>query len=531
MKQFFIKNNINGSQKVNIPLALPTVLWAACPNNPTGNSLNSFRKIPSSQNCRELISLISRLFLIPLIFLLLFSACAPPKSSPPPLPQTSPPLASDTLHHPRKIAPYRYGEDPSIMKAKRKYIPREIWDVAGSPDLAKERIHLNEAVKKDPSNYEPLYFLGFNYLEARMLNESAETFEKVLKLKPDHPLALENLALAYFQNHLYDKALAVSKRGLKLYPGNPRLIYLQGQCYLSGENNPEKAEKIYTEAVSKGIKSPHIYTGLAEVYMEHGEDQKDQAYRILDKCIDEFPGYPNASALLAELCMERGDAEKAVSLLRQVIEITPAFTDARRLLGEIYIETAHYKSAEETLTAALNQRPDNINEIKNRLGEVYVNTEQTEKAREILRQVINFRGEDPDRSENLAQAYLMLAMADLTEGKTSSARQNIGNAEKEKYDPATLTLLQSRLLTQQGEYDKAASLLQNFSQQTDEENSLPPYKIYLEMAKIEAHRGNKPKAAVFLKTAFEKAAGYQKTTLKTLISYNDKLKSIKALSD
>jgi tetratricopeptide (TPR) repeat protein len=413
------------------------------------------------------------------------------------------------------------------MKAKRKYIPREIWDVAGSPDLAKERIHLNEAVKKDPSNYEPLYFLGFNYLEARMLNESAETFEKVLKLKPDHPLALENLALAYFQNHRYDKALAVSERGLKLYPQNPRLIYLLGQCYLSGENNPGKAEKLYTEAISKGIKSPHIYTGLAEVYIENKGDKKDQAYKILDKCIDEFPGYPNASALLSELCMERGDAEKAVSLLKKVIEITPAFTDARRLLGEIYIETADYKSAEETLKIALNQRPDNINEIKNRLGEVYVNTGQTEKAREMLNQVINFRGEDPDGSENLAQAYLMLALADLTEGKTSSAQQNIKKAEKEEHEPAALTIAQSRLLTQQGEYDKAASLLQNLSQQTDEANSIPTYRIYLEMAKIEAYRGNKPKAAAHLITASNKAAGYQKTTLKTLISRDEKLNNIK----
>jgi len=165
MKQIFIKNNISG-----------------------------FQKITFFSDCKGRLSFVSYFLLLPLVsILLLFSACASGKKSPPPLLQTSSPLVShtsDTLPHPRKIAPYRYGEDPSIREAKHKYIPREVWDVAGSPDLAKERVYLNKAIKKDPSNYEPLYFLGFNYLEARMLNESAEAFEKVLKLKPDHPLAL-----------------------------------------------------------------------------------------------------------------------------------------------------------------------------------------------------------------------------------------------------------------------------------------------------------------------------------------------------
>ena len=399
--------------------------------------------------------------------------------------------------------------------------------MAGSPDLAKERVYLNEAIKKDPSNYEPVYFLGFNYLEARMLNESAEAFEKVLKLKPDHPLALENLALAYFQNRQFQKAFAVTERGLKLYPGNPRLIYLQGQCFLSDGNDPEKAEKLYTDALNNGVKSPHIYTGLAEVYLEQENGKKAEAFKLLQKCVGEYPGYPNASTLLAELYMERGDSAKAVSLLRQVMETTPAFTDARRLLGEIYIETADYKSAENILKMALNQRPDNINEIKNGLGEVYINMGQVEKARETLGQVINYKGEDPDYSENQAQAYLQLARADLLEGKTASAQENIKKAEKGKYDPAILALIQSRLFTQQGKYDEASNLIKTLLEEDGEENSLPPYKIYLEMAKIEAVRGNKSKAADFLKTAADKAAGYQKSTLKTLISRDEKLKNIR----
>ncbi len=399
--------------------------------------------------------------------------------------------------------------------------------MAGSPDLAKERIYLNKAIKEDPDNYEPIYFLGFNYLEARMLNESAEAFEKVLKLKPDHSLALENLALAYFQNRQFDKAMAAAEKGLKLYPGNPRLIYLQGQCFLSGKDNPGKAEQLYTDALNNGIKSPHIYTGLAEVFIEQGSDKKAEAFKLLQKCVDEYPGYPNASTLLAELYMEKGDSAKAISLLRQVMETTPAFTDARRLLGEIYIETAEYKSAEDILKMALNQRPDNINEIKNGLGEVYINMGQLEKAREILNQIVNDKSEDPDHSENKAQAYLQLAIADLLENKTIPAQENIKKAEKEKYDPAILALVQSRLFTQQGKYDKASNLMKTLLEEDGEENSLPPYKIYLEMAKIEAVRGNNSKAADLLKTAADKAAGYQKSTLKTLISTDEKLKSIR----
>jgi len=47
------------------------------------------------------------------------------------------------------------------------------------------------------------------------------------------------------------------------------------------------------------------------------------------------------------------------------------------------------------------------------------------------------------------------------------------------------------------------------------------------MAKIEAQRGNKPKAATLLKISAGKAAGYQKSTLKNLVTRDEKLKDIK----
>ena len=429
---------------------------------------------------------------------------------------------SPTLSHGVKVKgvkkpPVRYGEDPSIRKAKRKYLPREVWDVAGSPDLSRERVYFEKAIRENPSNPEPIYFLGFNYFEARMLKKSAETFERVLKLKPDHELALENLTLVYFQDHRYKEAEETTRKGLKYYPDNPRLIYMLGQCFLSGDKDSGKAVEVYRNALRRGIKSPHIYTGLAEVYIEENGEGSSKARKLLEQCVKEYPGYPNALMLLAEIYLENGDAGKAISLLRKLIETVPSFNDAKRLLGEVYIETGNYKKAEGILLLSLEHRPDNVNEIRNLLGEAYIEQGEFVKARKILDKITNKGNSDPDYRENLVKAYLQLALVDIGEKKLDLAEDFIEKAAKEKPDKRFFNYVKSHLLTARGDFKGAERLLQDVLEEDEGDSPLPLYRIYFAIALIREASGDNNGVEEFLKKSRDKASGYREKTLRFLI--------------
>ncbi len=392
----------------------------------------------------------------------------------------------------KKVPPYRYGEDPTIRLAKRKYIPPSVWDVAGSPNLAKERIYFKKAIERDPKNPEPLYFLAFNYLEDRKLQDSAKTFEKVLTLNPPlkyHRLALENLALVYMQMEKYRKAMEVAKRGLKYYPNNPRLIYIVGQVYLHGQKDPQKAMDVYRKAISDGIKSPHIYTGLADVLAEEGRE--DEAIPLLERCIREFRGYPNASLLLADIYLEKGKPFKSIDLIRGVIEVSPSFNDAFRLLSEVYIYCGKYSEAEKAIKKAISFRPDEICEFKNILAKIYILQGEYDKALQVLKEVLSKANTKEDK--DLAQVEMALAYF-----KKGEVKKSLQILQKSSESPLR-EYVYSLIYWQRKEYRRALKTMEEVSRET----AMPRFLVYQQMAQIGKDMGDEKVYQKYIKKAME----------------------------
>lgn len=359
----------------------------------------------------------------------------------------------------KKVAPDRFGEDKTIRVRKRKYLPKKIWDVPGSPNLEMERYYFRKAVEKDPKNAEAWYFLGFNYREAYMYDSAIKCFKKVIELEPDSKLALENLSFIYIEKKKYKEALNVIETGLKHHPKNPQLLYLLSRVKLEGEKDPKGAANILEKALADGIEDPRINRGLAMAYFKMQKSEK--GIQVLEESVKKFPMYPDTYLILAEKYIEtKGNDQEAIKLLNKLIELVPSYGDAYLQLGDIYIDVGDFRSAKKVYLEALRQRPENIREIYLQLGRTYMGLDDLDNARKYFE---NATMKDGKQEEDFVatEAIVGLAKVNIEKKNYKSAESLIEIAGKRAPDNPEVNFCRSDLEYARGNYKKAMEILNN----------------------------------------------------------------------
>lgn len=433
-----------------------------------------------------------------------------PGNSPSSSPGMSPSLDDPV---PGKVPPNRYGEDREIMVRKRKYIPREVWDVAGSPSLERERYYFKKALEKDPDNPELLYFLGFNFMEGHIYDRAVVYFKRALKLEPGHKLARENLVFSCLQMSDYKSAGEEAAEGLKRYPLDPRLLYFQALVELYGKKNPGKALELLEKASLKNIRDPRLYQGIAQVYFETGKP--GQGIALLERSVGEFPDYPDSHVLLAEKYRdERGEIKKAVNLLEKIIRAVPSHDDSYVLLGDIHLETGNFPGAEKYYMQALKKRPESPGEIYIQLGKTYLEMKKPSDAARWFQKVLE-TGNDQTGEEGwelIPEAYLGLCRARIQEGDFSQASKYIEKAEKISPDPSAVLLARSDLDFARKDYDRALSFIRRIKsgENNDPDGKELEMEVNLRLSRIYRAKGETKKADWHLDKAIEEAPAYLK---------------------
>ncbi|MCD4782699.1 MAG: tetratricopeptide repeat protein [Candidatus Eremiobacteraeota bacterium] len=358
-----------------------------------------------------------------------------------------------------RVAPDRFGEDKTVRVRKRKYLPRKIWDVAGSPNLEMERYYFKKAVEKDPKNVEAWCFLGFNYREAYMYNDAIKCFKKVLKLEPGNKFALENLSFIYLEKKDYKEALNIIEKGLKHHPQNPQLIYLLARVKLEGEKDPEGAAIILEKALADGIEDPRVNRGLAMAYFKMQKPVK--GIQILEESVKKFPMYPDTYLILAEKYIEtKGDDQGAIKLLNKLIELVPSYSDAYLQLGDIYIDVGDFKSAEIVYQEALRQRPENMREIHLQLGRAYMGLDDLDNAGKHFEKAMVKDGKKV--GDSIATGAIVgLIKVNIEKKDYKSAESLIKIAVKKAPDDPEVNFCRSDLEYARGNYKKAKEILGN----------------------------------------------------------------------
>lgn len=169
-------------------------------------------------------------------------------------------------------------------------------------DLNKAVDQLRLAAQAAPNNTKPLLMLA-EILDGTGRAEQAQPiYEQILKIQPDHPVALNNLAYIKAEKGVdLEEALGMVRRAQQKDPHSDEIADTLGWIYIR-KNLSEDAVRVFQDLTTKEPKNPifHYHFGMA--LQEKGD--KTAARRELEEALKDSPSKPQEQQirdLLAKL--------------------------------------------------------------------------------------------------------------------------------------------------------------------------------------------------------------------------------------
>ncbi|MCE1248612.1 MAG: tetratricopeptide repeat protein [Firmicutes bacterium] len=415
-----------------------------------------------------------------------------------------------------------YDEDNFIFEARKKYLPKEIWDLSNgkTQDFEKEEKAMREAIAKNPGNTDVLYLLAYNQFDREKYDEAIKIFEDILKIKPDEERAVEGRAYAWYKKELYATSKKMAIEALKKYPRNPRLMHVLAGSYLFGERNPHKAIEIYEKAIKVDPNDVRLWLGWGESYLEiKSPEASRKGVEILTECIRRFPKYHIAYIVVGEEHQLQGNYREAVRFLEKSMELDPIYYRAYADIGDMLVDLGRYKEAEAYYQRTLKTNPRYEALIYTQIGRLYVILGNPEMAEKCFREGISVHKDNPEDNQEKAMAYLELSRLESKRKNFAKAREYIDNAFKDfphyEYNHYYLALL----YLDEGKFAQAEKQLRKSYDKNTPEDSMEPFEIDYGFARIYAAAGKFDKAMKNLEASAAALNSYRKLSI-----YNQSLR-------
>lgn len=183
-------------------------------------------------------------------------------------------------------------------------------------------IYIRKAIDLDVKNYDLYLTKAYVHYQLNQLEAEKATYEAILKLAPNHLVALNNLARLLRDTNQLDEAIALYKRALTINSDDSKYERYIGYLLIL-KNDYLSAREWFERALVK--------------------DQNDyQSYRFL-----------------GDTYYAKDDFEKAISYYEKSLEINSEYYQALYPLGKAYFFLNRLEEAKEHLTKYLKKFPEN----------------------------------------------------------------------------------------------------------------------------------------------------------------------------
>ncbi|MCC5904787.1 MAG: tetratricopeptide repeat protein [Balneolaceae bacterium] len=360
-----------------------------------------------------------------------------------------------------------YGQVAAELEPENKWYHlnlADIYRVSGQNELSVES--LKTVLEYHPRDVDVLYTLAELYMDFGELEQSNKILDQILEFRGSS----FEVHFRKFQNYNAlgkdDKALAELENMREISPGNLSTLHTISQYYLE-LGDLQAAEEVLTEARERNPGDPQTLILLAEIYIYNNEweqlgeafleivrdplinpsqkielvrfvymQQQDhpgettleeQTEKLIRAVGEEEPDYGPAQLIAADLYMQQGEPEKALTKLERATEILPNDAEAWSQRMQVLFTLGRYAEVIELSETANEAAPDNAF-IQFFTGTAYMFTDQNELAEEWLEQATmapsrrNFRSViygtlgdvryDLDNWEDAVQAYEMALSLD-----------------------------------------------------------------------------------------------------------------------
>ncbi len=180
-------------------------------------------------------------------------------------------------------------------------------------------------------------------------------YDKVLKITPDLPEALNFQAMAHHELGRNVKARGILEKLLKQKPD-----FLEAKNNLGNVQmemgNLDEALEIFTEILQSGHETAEIYYNLGSVLFQKQSHPK--AAIALTRAAEIDPKHGDAFLLLGDSLRELNDSQGAIEAYEKAIELKPEDYSPLAKLGRISIVAGDFDMAKEAFTRALAINPD-----------------------------------------------------------------------------------------------------------------------------------------------------------------------------
>jgi tetratricopeptide (TPR) repeat protein len=245
--------------------------------------------------------------------------------------------------------------DPSFTRAYDMLISNYI----AANNLPQAISGLQTLLSKKPDNQAALMVSGLVYERMNDFARARDAYEKLLLVKPDFVLALNNLAYLYSEHfNLLDRALEMARKARALQPADPALADTLGWVlYKMGDY--QAALTLLEESAEKLPDNPEVqfHFGMAGYMMGRTEVAQRAFRKAVDATVD-FPGKDEAQRRLTMLGESAGGpTEQSTEELEGILKQQPNDLIALVRLGEAYEKQGDFAKSAAAFERALKVNP------------------------------------------------------------------------------------------------------------------------------------------------------------------------------
>jgi tetratricopeptide (TPR) repeat protein len=211
---------------------------------------------------------------------------------------------------------------------------------------------LKQELVRQPDNVETLTWLGIVELGAGHPDEAIAPLDHAATLSPKDPNVLD------YRGRAHSLVAQQSYRALTaLDPDSWRVHRALGEVY-SESRDWQNAIAEYQKAIGKQPNNSDLYEALGDNYQRLSRfDDATHAYETELKL---SPRNPNALYNLGKIQVERGDAQRGVTLLRQAAEESAPSAPTSFYLGRGLVATGHTEEGVSWLEKSLAEEPSDF---------------------------------------------------------------------------------------------------------------------------------------------------------------------------
>jgi tetratricopeptide (TPR) repeat protein len=218
---------------------------------------------------------------------------------------------------------------------------------------------LNSLLSKNPNNVRLLMLSGLMHDKSSQFAQARDAYEKLLSLRPDFALALNNLAYLYAERlNQLDKAYDLARKAHALKPDDPATADTLGWI-LYKRADFDQALTLLKESAAKLPNIPEVQFHLGMAYYMMGRIEAARtALRQAADAQSDFPGKRDIERRLALLGDGSGKlTEPSRDELETILQQQPEDIVACLRLGETYERQGEFAKAAATYERAVKVNP------------------------------------------------------------------------------------------------------------------------------------------------------------------------------